>query len=269
MNQRDTTFAKWTGLVAIVFLIVGAVLEYWPAAEAIHWLSFDEARPAAASQNKPIFIDVYADWCGPCKAMEKVVFPNDTVRDILTSRFVPAKINGDDPVVGDTLKKQFGIRAYPTYIVLSPLGKERKRHVGYMAKSDFIKWLNDSVGVQVLLWPDLQKAAFVAQGQKRRIMVLVLQSGDDIEAANEVMEDEEVTRMIDKHFVPTLLVRGNVGEEKLLRQVGASPKTGMREVIILENNGKEVGRFFINYQMQYNRSILASKLLELAAKQPG
>jgi hypothetical protein len=82
------------------------------------------------------------------------------------------------------------------------------------------------------------------------------------------MEDEEVARTIDKHFVPTLLVRGNVGEEKLLQQVGASPRTGMREVIVLENRGTRVGRFFIDFQMQYNRSLLASKLMELAAKEP-
>ena len=268
MNQRDTTYAKWVGLAAIVFVIVGAVLEYWPASDAIKWLSFEEARGVAANQNKPIFIDVYADWCGPCKAMDKEVFPNDSVKSILTSRFVPAKIDGDDPVVGDTLKKQFGIRAYPTYIVLSPAGKERKRHIGFFQKTEFIRWLNDSVGVQILVWPDLEKATFVAQGQKRRIMVLILQSGDDIEAANAVMDEEEIVRIIDKHFVPTLLVRGNMGEEKLLQKVGASPKTGMREVIVLENSGKEVGRFFINFQMQYGRSLLAGKLMEFAAKQP-
>ena len=268
MNQRDTTYAKWSGLVALVFLIVGAVLEYWPASNSIQWLGFEEAKRVAASQNKPIFIDVYADWCGPCKAMDKDVFPNDSVKSVLTSRYVPAKINGDDSVVGDTLKKQFGIRAYPTYIVLSPTGKERKRHIGFFQKTEFVKWLNDSTGVQILLWPDLKKAAFVAQGLKRRVMVLVLQSGDDIEAANAMMDDEEVRQSIDKRFVPTLLVRGNVGEEKLLQQVGASPKTGMREIIVLENNGKEVGRFFMNFQMQYNRSLLASRLMELAAKEP-
>lgn len=266
MNQRDTTYAKWIGLAGVAFLIAGAVLEYWPASDSIAWLSFQEARSVAAAQNKPIFVDVYADWCGPCKAMDKDVFPNDSVKAILTTRFLPAKINGDDPVVGDTLKKQFGIRAYPTYIVLSPAGKERKRHIGFFPKTEFLKWLNDSAGVQILLWPELQKAVFAAQAQKRRIMVLILQSGDDIEAANAVMEDGVVASTIEKCFVPTLLVRGNVGEEKLLQQVGASPKTGMREVIVLENNGKEVGRFFINFQMQYNRSILSSKLTELAVK---
>ena len=268
MNQRDTTYAKWVGLAGLVFLIAAAVQDYWPVADPLKWASFEEAKGVAASQNKPIFVDVYADWCGPCKAMDKEVFPNDSVTSILTTRYVLAKINGDDPVQGDTLKKQFGIRAYPTYIVLSPAGKERKRHIGFFQKTEFIKWLNDSSGVQILQWPDLQKATFMAQGQKRRIMVLVLQSGDDIEGATAVMEDEEVARTIDKHFVPTLLVRGNVGEEKLLQQVGASPKTGMREVIVLENSGTRVGRFFIDFQMQYNHSLLASKLMELAAKEP-
>ena len=269
MNQRDITYAKWSAVAGALFLIISAVINYWPAPEAVKWLSFNEARDQAASQNRPIFIDIYASWCPPCKMMDKQVFPDDSVKDILSNRYVAAKIDGDEPVVGDSLMKMMGIHAYPTYIVLNPAGKERKRIVGFIPKSALVRWLNDSTGVQILQWPDMQKAAFVAQGQHRRIMVLVLQSGDDIEGANAIMDDEEIVRAIDKHFVPTLLVRGNVGEEKLLQQVGATPKTGMREVIILENSGKEVARFFITMQMQFNRSMLAAKLLELAAKQPG
>lgn len=266
MNQRDTTYAKWVGLAGIVFLIAAAVLDYWPASDPLKWTSFEEARGVAASQNKPIFVDVYAEWCGPCKMMDKVVFPDDSVKNILMTRFVLAKIDGDDPVLGDTLKNQFGIRAYPTYIVLSPMGKERKRQVGFIPKTNLIKWLNDDTGVQILQWPDLDKAFSIAELQRRRVMVLVLQSGGDIEAANRILEDQEVRGVIDKHFVATLLVMGNVGEERLLEEVGASPKTGMREVIILENNHKEVGRFFIAGEMESNYPALAAKLIELASK---
>lgn len=125
MNQRDITYAKWSGLVAAVFLIAGAVLEDRPASNAVQWLSFEDAKGVAASQNKPIFVDVYADWCEPCKMMDKVVFPDDSVKGLLTTCYVLAKINGDDPVLGDSLKRQLGIRAYPTYIVLGPMGREK------------------------------------------------------------------------------------------------------------------------------------------------
>jgi thiol-disulfide isomerase/thioredoxin len=267
MNQRDTTYAKWIGIAGAVFLMFAAVLDYWPTSNPLQWVSLDEARGLAAGQNKAIFVDVYAEWCGPCKEMDKSVFPDDSVKGVLSRRYILAKINGDDPVLGDTLRKQFGIRAYPTYIVLSSTGRERKRHVGMMPKSTFIKWISDSVGVPILLWPDLQKAFQNAELQKRKVMVLVLQSGEEIERANAMFEEGNTVAAVDKYLVPTLLVRGNVGEEKLLSQVGASPKTGSSEIIILGDNRKEVGRFFISFQMQFNSMALSNKLLELAAKQ--
>jgi thiol-disulfide isomerase/thioredoxin len=267
MNQRDITYAKWLGIAGAIFFVFAAVLDYWPTSSPLQWVSLDEARGLAAAQNKAIFVDVYADWCGPCKEMDKNVFPDDSVKSTLSGRYILAKINGDDPVLGDTLKKQFGIRAYPTYIVLSSTGRERKRHIGMMPKTGFINWISDSVGVPILHWPDLQKALQDAELQKRKVMVLILQSGEEIEHMNAVFEEGNITGAIDKYFVPTLLVRGNVGEEKLLTQVGASPKTGSSEIIVLGSNTKEVGRFFITFQMQFNSMSISNKLLELAAKQ--
>lgn len=267
MNQRDLTYAKWIALVSGAFLLFAAATEYWPTSgTSLNWLTLADAQTEAGRQEKPIFVDVYADWCGPCKQMERTVFPTDSVHDLLAGQFVLAKINGDDPVMGDSLKKQFGIRAYPTYIVLSPAGKERKRRVGFVNTTNLITWLTDSAGVQILSWPELNKAAQTAQALRRRILVLVLNSGEDIEHANTLFEVQKVAETISKFYVPTLLVRGNSGEESLLTKIAASPRTQMNEVIVLESNGKEVGRFFIDRQIQFSSFALENKLVELAKK---
>ncbi len=266
MNQRDLSYAKWSAIAGAIFIVVAAASDFWPAPNALKWSGFREAQEMAASRNKPIFVDVYANWCSPCRQMDRQVFPDDSVKAILADRYVLAKINGDDPAEGEALRQQFGIRAYPTYIVLSPAGKERKRHIGFFPKTALLRWLTDSAGVQILLWPEFEKALTVAGPSHRRVMVLILQSGDDIEAANAVMEDEVIASVVEQHFVPTLLVRGNSGEDKLMEKIGASPKTGMREIIVLNEQGKEVGRFFVSLQMQFNHSQLAAKLFELASK---
>jgi len=266
VNQRDTTYAKWSAIAGGLFVVAALAIQYWPAPESVKWLSFREAKEEALRLNKPIFMDVFAEWCAPCKMMDRQVFPNDSVKSILSTRYVAAKINGDDGLEGDSIRMRMGVKAYPTYIVLSPSGKERKRFVGFVPTATLVRWLSDSAGVQLLQWPDMAKARQIAVDQKRKIMVLILQSGDDIEAANQLVGDEGIADAIDKHFVPTLLVRGNVGEEKLLQQVGASPKTGMREVIILDTGGKEIGRFFISMRMQFDPPLLIAKLLELASK---
>jgi hypothetical protein len=120
--------------------------------------------------------------------------------------------------------------------------------------------------VQILQWPDMDRAFAEAQLQRRRVVVLVLQTGEDIEQANEMFDEQEVNTVLAKGFVPTLLVRSNSGEGKVLEEIGASPKVGMSEVIVLENTRKEVGRFFITSQMEWSRQALATKLAELASK---
>jgi thiol-disulfide isomerase/thioredoxin len=267
MNQRDTTYARRLAVVGGVLLIIAAVMEYWPSGNSLQWLDIEQARISAVNQKKPILVDVYAEWCGPCKNMDKNVFPDDTVQRILTSRYILAKINGDDALRGDTLRKEFHIRAYPTYIVLTPAGRERKRHVGFFPKSKFIEWLNDSTGVQILQWPDLDKALTQASYQKRRVMVLVLNSDDDIESANSLFEEPNVSAIVGKYFVTTLLVQSNPSDRKATEQLVFKQMTGaLGEVIVLEGDRKEVGRFRVDPQMAFSTTALANQLKEQAVK---
>jgi thiol-disulfide isomerase/thioredoxin len=266
MHQRDTTYARQFAIVGAVFLIVAAVMEYWPSSNALEWLDIEHAQALAKNQKKPVLVDVYAEWCGPCKSMEKNVFPDDSVQLILKSRYVLAKINGDDPVLGDTFRKQFHIKAYPTYIVLTPAGRERKRHVGFYPRSPFIEWLNDSTGVQILQWQELDKVVVEASIQKRRVMVLVLNSSEEIESANDMFEEQKVGVIIGQYFVPTLLVRSNSSDRTAIEQLGATEKQGMGEVIVMEGARKEVGRFRIDSRMEFSNAALANKLADLAVK---
>jgi thiol-disulfide isomerase/thioredoxin len=266
MHQRETTYVRWLAIFGGIFLVIAAVLEYWPSRPVLQWLDIEEAKTVAMRQKKPVLVDVYAEWCGPCKSMEKNVFPDDSVQLILKSRYVLAKVNGDDPVLGDTLRKQFRIKAYPTYIVLTPAGRERKRHVGFYPRSRFLQWLNDSTGVEILQWKEFDFAVKEASLQKRRVMVLVLNSGEEIESANSMFEEQKVVEIAGKNFVPTLLVKGNSSDRLMIEQLGSTEKEDMGEVIVLESDRKEVGRFRIDSQMQFSSTALVNRLTELAAK---
>ena len=50
--------------------------------------SFEEALKKAREEKKSLFVDFYADWCDPCKAMAVQVFPQKEVGDYFNSRFI-------------------------------------------------------------------------------------------------------------------------------------------------------------------------------------
>ena len=65
--------------------------------EAINWISFEEAVKIAnePGNNKKIFIDVYTDWCGWCKVMDKKTFQHPTIAKYMTENFLMVKFDAE------------------------------------------------------------------------------------------------------------------------------------------------------------------------------
>ena len=61
----------------------------------VKWLSFEEALEKSKSEKRPIFIDVYTDWCGWCKKMDAATFSNPEVAKVLNSEFYAVKLNAE------------------------------------------------------------------------------------------------------------------------------------------------------------------------------
>ena len=67
-----------------------------PVAESpIKWLTFEEAVAKSKTEKRKIFIDVYTDWCGWCKVMDKNTFSEPKVAQILNEHFYPVKFNAE------------------------------------------------------------------------------------------------------------------------------------------------------------------------------
>src|SRR3569833_1461401 len=66
--------------------------------KGIKWttgLSWHQVKEKAKQENKYIFIDAFATWCGPCKKMEKEVYPNDTIGNYFNDKFISIKVQMD------------------------------------------------------------------------------------------------------------------------------------------------------------------------------
>ena len=67
----------------------------------VKWYTIEEAQKLTAANPRPIFIDSYTDWCGWCKKLDKEVFTNPVIADILNNEYYPVKFNAEskDPVM--------------------------------------------------------------------------------------------------------------------------------------------------------------------------
>ena len=110
-------------------------------AQKIQWMSFSEAQEAQKKEPKKIFMDVYTEWCGPCKLLDKNTFQNPDVSRYIIENYYAVKFNAEgnesvnyknrlfenpnyDPAKAKRrnsahqFSQYLGVRAYPTIVFL-------------------------------------------------------------------------------------------------------------------------------------------------------
>lgn len=65
------------------------------AATEINWLTFDELQVAMKKEPRKVYVDVYTDWCGWCKVMDKKTFSNPEVIRYMNEKFYAVKFNAE------------------------------------------------------------------------------------------------------------------------------------------------------------------------------
>ncbi|MGC1242755.1 MAG: DUF255 domain-containing protein [Chryseosolibacter sp.] len=61
----------------------------------VQWMTFEQAVEKSKIEKRKIFIDVYTDWCGWCKVMDKKTFNDPEVAKLLNEKFYPVKFNAE------------------------------------------------------------------------------------------------------------------------------------------------------------------------------
>ena len=61
----------------------------------VQWMSWDEMMKAQEEESRPVFIDVYTDWCGWCKVMDRETFAKAEVYEILNRDFYSVKFDAE------------------------------------------------------------------------------------------------------------------------------------------------------------------------------
>ena len=122
-------------------------------AQNIEWISLAQAMEAQKKEPKKIFMDVYTDWCGPCKLLDKNTFQNPDVSRYIREHYYAVKFNAEGREKINFFEKTFtnpnfdpnrrgrnathqftqflGVKGYPTMVFFSENGDPIMPVVGY------------------------------------------------------------------------------------------------------------------------------------------
>ena len=83
----------------------------------------------AKEKNKLVFVDIYTDWCTPCKMMDKDVFSNKEIGEYINEHFLSYKVNGEKGT-GPNIVFLYEVYAYPTLLFMDENGHVLTQKVG-------------------------------------------------------------------------------------------------------------------------------------------
>jgi len=162
-------------LFTFIFLITFSNLK----AQEISWVSFEKAIELNKKTPKLILINVYADWCGYCKKLDKTTFKSKEVIKLINENFYAVKLDGEGKEdithkgytfkykqEGRTKYHEFaatimdGKLSYPTTIVMNSDEKLLDRIPGYIDEKTMEKVLTffSSEDYKSKKWEDFVKA---------------------------------------------------------------------------------------------------------------
>ncbi len=127
--------------ILVFFFLFGFTFTALAQEHKVNWMTVEEAVAAQKKEPRKIIMDMYTNWCGPCKMLDKYTFQNDDVASYINKNFYAVKFNaeGDSSVAfkGQTftnpnfdparersrnsqhqLASYFGVHAYPTVLFL-------------------------------------------------------------------------------------------------------------------------------------------------------
>jgi thioredoxin-related protein len=102
MNKNFKLRNLWIGLTLTLIITVAINPAYTQT--KVKWMKFADAYTASQKTPRKIFVDIYADWCHWCKALDKETFSDTSVIRILNEQYYPVKLNSESKethIVGD------------------------------------------------------------------------------------------------------------------------------------------------------------------------
>ena len=106
--------------------------------DAILTLTDEEFESQVINSKKPILVDYWAEWWGPCKMIAPIL---EEVADEMSDKVLIGKLNVDE---NSQTPPKYGIRGIPTLMLFKD-GNAVGTQVGAVSKADLIKFIEDNI----------------------------------------------------------------------------------------------------------------------------
>lgn len=100
--------------------------------------SWPDALAKSGKNDKLIFLDAYAAWCGPCKLMAKNTFTEEEVGTFFNENFINVKMDMEKHEEGPRLSRKFQLTAYPSLYFIDKNEKVVHFALGYHKPNQLI-----------------------------------------------------------------------------------------------------------------------------------
>ena len=115
-----------------------------PMAEAKPvWNTVTAGFALAKKLNKPILVDVFTDWCGWCKVLEKETLHNPEISKYIADKFVLVRCDAEDHADGEALATKYNIHVFPLVVIFEPNGQPKGGVVGFKPPAEFREKLDE------------------------------------------------------------------------------------------------------------------------------
>jgi thioredoxin-related protein len=121
------------------------------AQEKIEWMKFEDAVAATESSPKMLLVDVYTDWCGWCKKMDKETFTDPGVIKYVNETFYAVKLDAEDMNRSFDFKGKkyteaemaaaMRVNSYPNFVIIDPTLQNITQLPGYRTAPQFLEGL--------------------------------------------------------------------------------------------------------------------------------
>lgn len=137
-SEADMPTQRLAGIALFLLFATTAIA----GDKGFHDITFDKALKRAGKEDKIVFVDFYATWCGPCKILDKTTLADQKVVKWLTENTIALKIDVDK---NRSLAMKYGVNSFPTLLFVKPDGTDLGRLQGVVPVEYF---LSEATGVR-------------------------------------------------------------------------------------------------------------------------